>query len=341
MLEDFEYIEETLLLQNLMSCIDDKDLLTKKAGIISSALGLDSMKSVIQNTVQEKTKEATPEEAPKIVADTLSSDSLLPKIPVIQELSTISKEDFGFDLESTYDQILSKLKPEIEKGNQISPSMVNDAGMSVLNSLSSTASVEYSLLKSANELIQNYKTAAYSKPGILRRLLGTLAKAKAISVIFGILVWILKYGLLAAGLLGIGYAASKLIKLPSGEKVPQGNTESTQTSGIVNIISKPSPTGAGSQTIKIAPGDLWIEYIGNKQPHEIIMQWTIDSYPILNQYQSIILRTPSFWNTVRTISRDWHPGQLNISIPDPFKKKDDVVNTFIDDVFREVNKGPQ
>jgi hypothetical protein len=339
MLEDFEYIEETLLLQNLISCINNKDTLTKNAGAISSALGLDSIKSVIQNTVQDKTKSVSPEETPKIVVDTLSSNALLPKIPVIQELATISKEDFGFDLDSTYDQILSKLKPEIEKGNKINPSTVNDAGMSVLNSLSSTASTQYSLLKPVEKLIDNYhKTAASHSPGILRRMLGTLARAKAITVIVGILVWILKYGLLAAGLLGIGYAASKLIKSPSGTQKPQGSVVNLNTIN-KNTVSKPSPTGAGAQVIKIAPGDLWIEYIGNRQPHEVIMQWAIDSYPILNQYQSIILRTPSFWNTVRTISQKWHQGQLNISIPDPFKKKDDVINTFIDDIFKEVNKG--
>jgi hypothetical protein len=72
----------------------------------------------------------------------------------------------------------------------------------------------------------------------------------------------------------------------------------------------------------------------------MVLDWAVQSYPSLSQYEGIILNTPSFWNSVRSITEKWRPGQVDISIPDPYKTRDEVVNLFINDVFRSVeNEG--
>ena len=164
----------------------------------------------------------------------------------------------------------------------------------------------------------------------LEGLLNLFSGRRRGNIIVGLLVWFLKTVLLSAGLLAVaGVVLPKKNPITGQEPVAQEGTSS-------NSVNKPASTGAGAYVYKTQPDDLWIEDLAGRQPSEMILQWALQSYPSLSQYKNIILNTPSFWNAVRSVTEKWRPGQIDVSIPEPYKKRDDVVNLFIDDVFKSI-----
>jgi hypothetical protein len=364
---DFQYISDTFLLERIFNILAKEDYnneygFVKQADISSF---LESIKGTISNFVSSLTYGKDEGGIGRTITNLLVPATFFAIHPVLGWIVAIAQQGFGFDLYTIYNKIIDNIKPSIEQGKPVTGDVINNAAKSALPSVSDDESIissEASLypLKELEDIGYFNKQAQFglksvttSVPFITEnknpfiRMFGFLTRRKGTSLLVGILVWFIKRILLSAGLLAIAGAATGILgMLPSlkpsenSSKPSENSSKSLQkitTVPTITTVSKPSSTNSGSQTIRINTGDIWIENIGNRQPHELVMRWAIDSYPELNQYQSIILSTPSFWNTIKTISQKWHPGQMRLTIPEQFKKKDDVINTFIDDVYKAIN----
>jgi len=183
----------------------------------------------------------------------------------------------------------------------------------------------------------------------LFRMFSFLAPASRGNMLTGILVWFLKTILLSAGLLAVGGAvAGALGYNPGGGAASGGGAGATPSAGgtpsagaapsAAGAGMRPAPTGAGSWNFRPKANDIWVENLNGKQPYEQVLEWTIASYPDLDEYDDIIMKTPSFWNVVRGISQDWRPGQQQLVIPPPYRTRDELINMFINDVYRQIQQ---
>lgn len=349
---DFQYIEESLLLERVLSELyNDSDELHKYAFDFTSILTnvANSIRQSVGSVVQGQGAEGVG----RTVLNILAPATFFRIHPILGILVTAAQL-FGFDLYTIYQKIVGAIKPSIEKGEPISADQVNNAAKSAIGTATTA-----SLLQPLNELQKNgmVKFAAGNSPAgtawkanpiipkntnPLLRMFSFLSMPKRASLIAGILSWFVKTILLSAGLLAVGGAVTGLIGGAMKPSITPANTSQQQGIAQEQVIQQPTQTvpkrdtGAGSFTYKNSPDDLWIEPLGEMQPYQKVLQWAIDSFPDLYEYKDIILRTPSFWNSVNSVTQTWKPGETQLSIPDPYKKKDDVLSGFIDDVYRQL-----
>lgn len=349
MKNNLELLAEDLLIEKFFNHISVNSLLVKEAQVsmISSILSPigDSLKQFVSGQTAGKDNK----EIIKTIVNFLTPAVFFKLHPILGIVAAVASSVFHFDLYGIFEKIINTIKPSLEKGESVSASTINNAAKSAMPDFSDEASVNdkissnllYPLIELEEKGLLEKKAFVKSSANAFENILKGLGRKKGSSVIVGILVWFLKRFLLAAGLLAAGAAVVYNLK-PSKE---EGKSEtvkeekpyqySAETS-VTKVV--PKSTSKGSKLYKINPGDVWIENIGNKKPFEVILNWVFESYPDLYQYKNIILNTPSFWSTVNDVSAKWKPGQMRVEIPDPFKKRDDVLNLFIKDVFDKINK---
>ena len=347
---EVQYVADTILLEETFQVLAEFN----QPGMEKYAFDLASILPSIGNEVSSLV--GGNYSTPRKVVDLLVPGIFFGIHPLLGALVAVA-EHFGYDIVSVFEKIKSAILPDIEAGKPVDPAKINSVAQAAIPAVSDVPPTQeepaqeedqaddllYPLraMRDNGQLTKEAIGAGYvarnrAEGGWLNPLKGLLnlfsARRKG-NIIVGLLVWFLKTVLLSAGLLAVAG-----VVLP--KHTPDGQASTPGVASQINSdVNKPAPTGAGSYAYKTQPGDLWIEDLAGRQPQEMILQWAIQSYPSLSQYRSIILNTPSFWNAVRSTTEKWRPGQGDVSIPDPFKKRDDVVNLFVDDVFRSINEG--
>jgi hypothetical protein len=291
---------------------------------------------------------------PRTIIDLLAPAMFFGIHPVLGALMALG-EVFGYDLQGIYEKIKSAIMPNLEAGKPVTAEQINNAAQAAIpEETSSTEPPEegeaddlfYPLRAMRNkgqltkEAIGNSYFARNRAEGgwldPLKGLLNLFSGRRRGNIIVGILSWFLKTILLSAGLLVVaGAVGSVFSKKPEAGQEGAGQTSQVPA---VQTSQTPAPTGVNSYVYKKNSGDMWVEDLNGKQPHEMILNWALQSYPSLDQYKSIILNTPSFWNAVREVTENWRPGQTDIDIPDPYKSRDEVVKLFVDDVFKAIGR---
>ena len=292
---------------------------------------------------------------PRTIIDLLAPAMFFGIHPVLGALLALSTH-FGYDLTGIYEKIKSAIMPNLEAGKPVTAEQINSAAQAAIpEETSSTEPPEeegeaddlfYPLRAMRNKgqltkeaigkgnsyFARNRAEGGWLDP--LKGLLNLFSAKRRGNIIVGILSWFLKTILLSAGLLAVaGVVGSVFSKKP--EVGQEGSAPASQSPA---ASQTPAPTGVNSYVYKKNSGDMWVEELNGQQPHEMILNWALQSYPSLNQYKSIILNTPSFWNAVREVTEDWRPGQTDVAIPDPYKSRDEVVKLFIDDVFKAIGR---
>ena len=357
-----QYVSDTILLEETFQALAT----FQPEGMEKHAFDLASILPSIGSAVSSATGQQFREE-PDSVLRTVS-DLLVPGIafgihPLLGVLVGIA-EYFGFDLVSVYDKIKSAIMPSLEAGQPVSADQINSVAASAIPETQDSPKDEGNVndllapLRAMRDKGHLTKEALYGIcdnslviEGQLRGsggnwfnpikgLLSVWSSRKRNSIIVGLLSWFLKTILLSAGLLAVGGAVGHFFpkKPVSGlnTTVPVSGQQSGSWFSSSNI---PESTGAGSFIYRTGPGDIWVEELNGMQPHEMVLDWAIKSFPSLYQYKNIILNTPSFWNVVRNVTEKWRSGQTEVVIPEPYKSRDDVVKLFIGDVFKRINEG--
>jgi len=349
---DIQYVSDTFLIERFVLALSEEDEgLTKEAFDLSSILGGlgSSIKSFVGSQIHGKDAGG--------IARTVTN-FLVPgiffKLHPILGIIAVAAQSAGFDLFSIFDKITSSIKPKIEAGQPVSAEEVNSAAQAAMPSLSAESSLD--LLAPLRELearggfkkeargreksmLEQLGLQAKHKESPMVRMFSFLSPARRGSIIVGILAWFLKTVLLSAGLLAVGGAVAGAFG-----KTPEALNQSTEQAGtqvaetVQQVVQTPRSNGAGAKVYKKSPGDLWIEYLGGDYPEDRLLEWTYASYPDLYQYQDIIQETPSFQSAVSSMTGDWRPGDAQISVPDPYKSRDEIISLFVDDVYRTINQ---
>lgn len=358
---DIQFVADTFLIERTFQILAEAEQgegpLRKYAQDLGSLLG--TLKGGIESFVQQNIDTSSPGGTARTVVNLLAPAVFFRLHPILGILVTAGKL-FGIDLYSIFGKIAGVVTSLIQKGQPVTAAQVNEAAKAALPT---PTEVTAELLDSLYDLHKNgeleailKKEAVSSNPfaeffgqqttkneSPLIRMFSFLGPRRGSNLLVGILSWFIKTILMSAGMLAVGgMAASALGFHPTGTAENSRNSGS-QTGGQSALtpaagVNVPAPTGAGAWNFRPNPNDIWVEYLNGDQPYQRVVDWAIQSYPSLNQYQDIIVRTPSFWNVVRGLTGDWRPGQSQWAIPKPYKSKNEILALFIPDVYRTIQQ---
>jgi hypothetical protein len=347
---DIQFVADSFLIERTFQILAEagEGPLRKYAFDLGSLL--DILKGGIQSFVKQNIDTSSPGNTTNTVINLLAPAVFFRLHPVLGVLMTVGQL-FDLDLGSIYQRIVSFITPTLQSGQQVTAAQVNEAARAALPSVSDalpesaepvTANLLGSLydLQKSGELEILLKKEAISKnESPLVRMFSFLGRRKGSSLLIGILSWFIKTILMSAGMLAVGGMAASVLGLH-----PTGTTGRTDQSGgqtgvsTVSGINIPAPTSAGARNFKPKPNDLWVENLNGEQPYQRIVDWAMESYPDLSQYQDIIVRTPSFWNVVSELINEWSPGHSQWVIPDPYKTRNEILALFIPDVYKTIQQ---
>lgn len=348
---DIQFVVDTFLIERMFQILTKAEQgegpLRKYAQDLGSLLN--TLKGGIQTFVKQNIDVSSPGGAARTVVNLLAPAVFFRLHPILGILVTVGQL-FGMDLYSIFGRISTFVSSMIRRGQPVTAAQVNEAAKAALPTAATTPAPTtaelldplYDLHKSG-DLEKALQKEAQASP--LVRMFSFLGPQKGGSLLVGILSWFVKTILMSAGMLAVGGVAANVLGLKptgtagnsAGGQIGQvgGQTVLTPVSG----VRIPAPTGAGAWNFRPNPNDLWIENLtGGQQPYQRVVEWTVQSYPDLNQYQNIIVRTPSFWNVVRGLTGDWSPGQVQWAVPKPYKTKNEILALFIPDVYRTIQQ---
>lgn len=342
---DIQFVADSFLLERTFQILAEAEIgdgpLRKYAFDLGSLL--ETLKGGIQSFVQQNIDTSSPGNTANTVINLLAPAVFFRLHPVLGFLMTAAQL-FGLDLGSIYQTIVGHITPTLQSGQPVTAAQVNDAARAALPSISEAGLEPLYDIHKSGELEAMLKKEAVrgygSNQSALVRMFSFLGPRRGSNLLVGILSWFIKTILMSAGMLAVGgMAASALGLHPTGttgraEQTGQGQTGIATAPG----VKVPAPTGAGAWNFKPKPHDLWVENLNGDQPYQRVVDWAIESYPDLSQYQDIIVRTPSFWNVVRGLTGEWRPGQSQWVIPDPYKTRNEILALFIPDVYRTIQQ---
>jgi hypothetical protein len=371
---EIQYISDTFLLERFFTVLSENDDPIKKYALdLQNILG-NAYNSIVQ-TISGQIEGKDSGGVLATVINFLAPAMFFRLHPLLGGIVT-GAQLMGFDLYSILNNIASPIITKLRSGQKVTPQEVNQLGQAAIPGESGETALQASdnLLDPLSELLvkeaagggiaDSWKSQPFAPQNTnpFYRMMSFLSPMRRGSLLVGIIVWFIKTVLLSAGLLAGSSAIAQFFGANVGNNGLFGaNTVNKEKSESVNVVQpeateetvpalyvqpiaqpeavkKDIPTGAGSYIYRKNKDDIWYETLEGRQPHEMIMEWAIDSYPTLSQYKDIILRTPSFWNAVNIVTSKWPPGQNQIVIPEGFSKRDDIVNMFVDDVYRQINQ---
>jgi hypothetical protein len=342
---NFQFVDDSFLIERTLKtlCALDDASMKKVAIDLGSLLG--SAESLIKSTVQSQIHDSSHGGLLRTAIDFLAPAAffrLFPGNPLVTGLFVVAQL-LGYDLYTIFEKIVGPIIGKLKSGQAVSAQDVNEAGKAAIpgqqtaqasdDLLESLRDIDSRLTKQARggaggmdllkQLLESQHTE-HSSP--LVRMFAFLKPARRGSLFVGILVWLIKTFLLSVGLLAGAKAITGLLGIKTPTDNPMGQTATETTVVPTAAVPVPVPVGDFAKPIELH----------GLQPYEMVLEWTFQKHPELRQYKDIVLTTPSFWGTVRDISKNWNPGQDKLIVPSSYKNIDDILNTFIKDVENEL-----
>jgi|SRR5690606_13222896 len=324
---DIEYIADTFLIERVFAGIG-KDDIVKEAQLSSVLSGIaDSIKSYVGSQIHGQDSGGIT----RTLVNLLAPATFFRLHPLLGMIVTAGQL-FGVDIYNVFQRIMGAVSPLLESGQPVPPETVNEAAKSSVGETTTA-----SLLSPLYEIEKLAVPKGNESP--LVRMFSFISPKRRGSLLVGIIAWFVKTILLSAGMLAVGGTVTKALGFEPGQKAPAQAPQGGYTTGQPTFNT--GPNQSAMYNYRPNTEDLWIEVLDGQQPHERLLQWISEAYPDLYQYQDIIVKVPSFWQAVRGISRNWTPGTSQMSIPQPYKTRNDILSLFMNDVFKEIQKGTQ
>jgi hypothetical protein len=153
--------------------------------------------------------------------------------------------------------------------------------------------------------------------------------------------WVVKTALISLGLTAGAGAISGLLGHHPGAGVGEGRVEETEGGAPpMGIVSIPVSQSVSPELTEWHQNDMrsaWIEHGEIGTVPNLVMQWIMNAYPQLENYESEISNSSSFRSVLsRFMSRNRLAQGLGIfSIPRPYQRKLDVVNQIVSGFLQE------
>lgn len=365
---ELQYLSDTILVEKIAAM---EFGLTKQAGLADS-LGLDGIASSIKNFVGEHVNSEAPGGYVGGVLGLMAPAVLWRINPFVGILYLVASQ-FGFNIQGVVSKIIEAIRPKLQRGEKISTEEINSIGKSIVaGEVGTTAEAAPSDLLAplrameisgelqkqsadpmdAMKAFFGQRTSTLPSTPLLsggggspiQRIFGTLfnlpGRGRGKWLLGGFIIWIIKTVLAGAGLLAGAEAISGLL----GHKKP------TETKPVEQKVETPQEsTPAGSSYVQVpkakpnktqSTNELWVVPLVGNGVEDTLVAWALDLYPNLDKYdhiENIINSTPSFRATAALLKKDpTRLGRRSLVMPKEFSIRQDVVNTFIDDVIRNL-----
>lgn len=327
---ELQYISDSLLIE---SCFGNQ-YIVKNAEL---DLSLDSIATEVKNFVKGLIDFSSPRKFAVSVLKLLEPGVFFKIHPLLGILSGIASE-FGFNVTDILMNLISPVKETLLSGQKVTPESVNQSGKTII-ATASLNELRNFVKKSSPNLIKeagifSFITKLFDKIGKRR-----IGNRRAKGLLVGFLVWFLKTALMGAGLLAVGKATESVISGGDDKKeeaVPEGAT-AKPVSTPTRTPSIPS-SGTGTQFHENDADTAWVVPLSGGIENTLL-DWTVEIYPDLNGYDSIISRLPSFIKVLNLLKKDWDSSKPNyLIIPPGFNRRVDIVNTFANDAVDKIQQ---
>jgi len=310
-------------------------LYMSKDPFIKQAFDVSELMSNLKESVIQSVKSYVKPGAPwASVLSLLASTTLFRINPFLGIIASISTELMGIDIAELMTNITGEISKKVESGEDITEETIKQTTGSFLGGGVVTSYQRFNIIKNAKnyKFQQEWKSQPIwnsgSKASILQRMFFGASNGRKRNFVYALIVWVIKTVLIAAGLMTVGGIAKGVTKT-----IAPGTTPETSPFGMNTQKPNKGTIYTGNN-----PEEIWIEPLKGKRPHEMILDWTYDTYPDLEQYEDIILRTPSFWATVTTVTKNWSPHEGAITMPNDFSSREDVIKKFYQDVKAQIKQ---
>lgn len=360
--EALQYTADSLLMDALFRA---EFGLYKSAGLFDD-LNLSSVGESLKNFVKSHVSKDHPGGYLGSVADLLAPTVLLRINPIFGVIYLVASQ-FGFDVTGTISKIFSVIKPKLESGQPVTSEEVSSIGKDIVASEAGpevTAAPEdlfgpirkyarggmfdfnsyFGNLGGRGSSLPSTPWLSGGKGSTLEKIFGGLfklpggGKSKALWLIGGFVIWIVKTVLLGAGLLAGAEAVSKLLghksttenknesielnkAIPSEQYSPAQSEDKPSASA----PTKPDLPQFSQQT------ELWVVPIINNL-EDTLAAWIQDLEPqISNQIIDKVKKTTKF-KTIMTILKDPRRlGGKTLVMPPQFTSRQQVVDLLLKD----------
>jgi hypothetical protein len=352
---DVQYLADSILLEKLAIM---EIGFSKTAGIMDELGGLGStIKSEVSSVVGDKGIATTLEEY-------LATGVIMKLLGPWGYVISIAASYLGFDIGAFIGSIIEFIKGKMSSGESISLDDINSAGKSLIPS--DTANVDDGLATTADMLIflrkansegnimklaaGHFEQANKNVPffggngGILGKIFGNLfyarrGQSKILTIIAGIIVWVIKSVLLGAGVVGAGKLVNHYTHKDSTPNTENSvNKESEPTQQAHFNIPAPIPnsftsSGDGNQYHINDGSSMWIVPLLNKDVAKTLIWWTTSIYPELKGHESEFTNTSSFNNMVSLLNTQIDPSHPEyVKIPPGLHTRKEVIDRFAGEV---------
>lgn len=179
--------------------------------------------------------------------------------------------------------------------------------------------------------------------GIVENIFGNLfqkrAKGKAMWLMGGFVVWIMKTLLLGAGLIAGAEAVHGLLggKKETTNQVSQTNQ---QTQPIESHHAPLTPTGRGQDVhTNDHETSTWIVPLINNSISDTLIAWAEDIYKEFLNEEEVLKQTQAFHNTIDILKAGLEAENNKLAVPKQFKTRKQVVDSFAIQAANNLHKG--
>lgn len=262
-----------------------------------------------------------------------------------EEVSSIGKSVVGsLASEAAPDDLFEPLRKMSQSGELYKTAQSVDALKSLLGlspSAGSTLPKTPFLFGSGGSILQKVFGSLFSLPN----------RGKGKWLLGGFVIWIIKTILAGAGLLAGAEAISGMMghKKPTAPSTPGSSVvspapahhEDGSTYSMSPVSTSDAPAAMPAPTPARDSQELWVvPLVGDGSVEDTLVAWALDLYPNLDKYddiENIIKNSSAFRATAALLKNDPKKiGNKSLVMPSEFSSRKSVVDTFIDDVIRNL-----
>lgn len=342
--EKLQYLYETQLIEQLAK---QEFSLVKTAGLFED-LNLSGVADSIKSFVKEHVSENAPGGYVGSVLSLMTPSILFRANPFIGIIYLVAGQ-FGFDIVGIISKIINAIKPKLESGQQVSASEITEIGKSVIGNVSGMDAIAApkDLFEPLKKIGQKYGNSLPETPnlfggegGLIQKIFGQLfstpkGKGKAVWLLGGFVIWIIKTVLIGAGLLAGAEAISKHFGHKSTTIEPMQEKESES---LVKIVPKLEEKKEVIQQLKpeISNRDLWVLPVINSNIDDTLIAWCKEFYPdkfVSNSDIILEIKKSINYQKLKTIlSNKKNFSSKYLIMPEQFQNRKQVVDLIMKDL---------
>ena len=355
--EKLQYLYETNLIENLAA----REFGLVKRGGLFEELNLGGVADGIKSFVKEHVSEDAPGGYVGSVLSLMAPTILFRANPFIGIIYLVASQ-FGFDIAGIISKISNAIKPKLESGQSITASEISEIGKSAIaeeGGVEATAAPKdmFEPIKKYAQRYSGYRgfgSGGSSLPetpnlfggpgGLIQKIFGQLfslpggrGKSKALWLIGGFVIWIIKTVLLGAGLIAGAEAISKYV----GHK-PETAHEQIQEKPTENQIQQ-SPISEEKQNavqeLNLQPkgsGDMWVLPVVNGNIDDTILAWckefAPDKFVSNSDVMDKIKNSPNYIKIKSILSNRKNFSSKYLVMPEQFTSRKQISDLIMKDI---------